>query len=436
MAIPGEPSGLMDGKAHQSANSEDYTINCDLVDEEIHFSRDPISRSFDLLNSSNNKTVKDNVNSANNPSQRQQSFDSIGYQTLSPYHNSTESGWQSLDSNHLNNNNGAFTDQAKSYRLLHNIGSKLRRGSNYLVAPKLVGQYLLGITIQSWAEFFNTSRLMKAPANKQHLTRRVLDNLSYFQGNYLCVSLVLVVYCILTSPLLLLALATYAVSMYLITVRSALGKQTCVLGYRFNLQQQYSFITMLSLPLLWVAGAQTALFWVIGASFFVVGLHALLYANESHQIAYANGNQQTDSSVLPPMTYLYSTNNALHPANNVTGPYRNLAVTNNLEQCHLSTDKPTGINSDRTTKGISYYNHQRQSITHCYLPLEQPPSSTSRGTSASNYLYQWIPFAGRGSNYSSSINNGQFDDASGEARKPEVKIISQDYAGLGRVYEV
>lgn len=434
-----EPAGLMDGKLRAETSSiEDYSV-CDLADEEVHFSRDPISRSFALMNSATQLAASSTGNSTlstSSTANKSQSYDSVGYQTL-PYYSSTDSNWQSIGSGvgggastHTANNNGSSSmsnDQARSYRLLHNIGSKLRRGSNYLIAPKLVGQYLLGITIQSWALFFNTSRLMKAPANKQLLTKRVLSNLNYFQGNYLCVSLILVIYCILTSPLLLLALLGYAVALYSVTVRSALGKPTCLLGYRFNLQQQYSFITMVSLPLLWVAGAPTALFWVIGASFFVVGLHALLYAIETMDFE-GGPNQLVASSInsdatnLPPMNYLYSSSAAS-------------ATVTSRQQLH-NIDRRSSSSGHSLRGGqasIAYYNHHPQPVRQSYLPLEQPAVS-ALADRRSSYFYQWIPFTGKASTSSSAVVPSLDSDSFN--RKSEVKIISQDYAGLGRVYEV
>lgn len=439
-----EPSGLMDGKlAADLSPLEDYSV-CDLADEEVHFSREPISRSFALMShppqiSVTGISTASSSSSAAASGSRTQTYESIGYQTL-PYYSSTDSNWQSTGSSSgggtgsgINASNGQSmtNDQARSYRLLHNIGSKLRRGSNYLIAPKLVGQYLLGITIQNWAVFFNTSRLMKAPANKQLLTRRVLSNLSYFQGNYLCVSLILVIYCILTSPLLLLALLGYTAALYLVTVRSALGKPTYVLGYRFNLQQQYSFITMISLPLLWVAGAPTALFWVIGASFFVVGLHALLYAIETLDLADGSNHQVGSSiapdhaSTLPPMNYLYSSSG-------------NLTTITARQQYHnIDQHSSYAGNPSRANQATAYYNHNPHSAKHSYLPLEQP-SASATSSRRSSYFYDWIPFTGRATTSSrkSSSLSGVVLESDESKRKPEVKIISQDYAGLGRIYEV
>ena len=316
---------------------------CDVSDEEVHFSRGALAGSYPFTQ----LTIEEqNYN-------RQLKFN---FADLSQRSNEASSN-----------------EQAKSSRLLNAIGSKLKRSSNYLAAPRLVGQYLLGITIQSWPEFLNTSRMMRAPTTRHQLTRRILTNLSHFQGNYLCVSLILVVYCILTSPLLLIAIIAYVLALYVITARSATGKHLRIAGYRPNLHQQYSFTTLISLPLLWVAGAPSAVFWVIGASFVVVGLHAAMYSGEEEPTLQLVEHQ----------------------------PY------GRLNYAQVAPVHPQYL----------------ASLQHPAAPAQpSPPTTYSRAIS------QWITFG--------SSKQSSDEQASGCSKTHEVKIISHDYAGLGRVYEV
>ncbi|CAG7835971.1 unnamed protein product [Allacma fusca] len=58
--------------------------------------------------------------------------------------------------------------------------------------------------IRPWSVFCATGRF-KAPASAQRLPRRVVKNVEYFQSNYLLVFGGLFLYCLITSPLLLLA---------------------------------------------------------------------------------------------------------------------------------------------------------------------------------------------------------------------------------------
>ena len=48
-------------------------------------------------------------------------------------------------------------------------------------------------------------------------------------------------------------------------------------GKEVTLAQQYGVVAICSIPMFLLAGAGSAVFWVIGASFFVIGLHATFY---------------------------------------------------------------------------------------------------------------------------------------------------------------
>ncbi|GAB0096868.1 PRA1 family protein [Sergentomyia squamirostris] len=127
--------------------------------------------------------------------------------------------------------------------------------------------------IRPWAEFLNMSNF-KTVANIQRLSGRLVRNLAYFQSNYLFVFLGLVFYCLLTSPLILIVLggvfyACYKVKQY--------NSKITLLGREFNAGQQCILINCAAIPILYLAGAGAAMFWVLGASFFVISLHAIFY---------------------------------------------------------------------------------------------------------------------------------------------------------------
>ena len=48
-------------------------------------------------------------------------------------------------------------------------------------------------------------------------------------------------------------------------------------GREISLAQQYGVVAVCSIPMFLLAGASGAVFWVIGASFFVIALHATFY---------------------------------------------------------------------------------------------------------------------------------------------------------------
>lgn len=407
-----EPSGFMDiektaskdktrSEKQKQNDKQQYFSLYDTADEEVHFSLDMLSSRNDLAKH-----------------QQYPGFSQLG--SLEQPISASYFADVNLNYNHLLPEpklvNIGASERVKSSRLLNSIGSKLRRGSNYLVAPKLVGQYLLGITIQSWSEFFNTSHMIKAPSTTQQLTRRLLNNLSYFQGNYMCVSLVLVIYCILTSPLLLLAILAYLVALYMVTARSATGRHMKILNYKPNIQQQYSFITLISIPLLWVAGAPSAVFWVIGASFVVVGLHASMYSNIS------NLQQLNDSS-----SEFNEQQQVVYSSLSNTAQYYNHYPQQQQLHHYLSVPKARISQQQQTVKETnSYYTNI---ISHWI------GSGTTNRNSSINQSAPVI--AATTATPSSSLSNNLAQvNSSLPPTVAEVKIISQDFAGLGRVYEI
>lgn len=133
--------------------------------------------------------------------------------------------------------------------------------------------------LQSWGSFIDTSKML-LPISIQQWSKRLVQNFKHFQSNYLFVFLILCIYCILTSPLLLLVLVFIAGAGYVLTLRNA-ESPLKFFGKKLNLGQQYLALAILSLPLLYLVGAGGAVFWVIGASLFVITLHASVYAIES-----------------------------------------------------------------------------------------------------------------------------------------------------------
>ena len=135
--------------------------------------------------------------------------------------------------------------------------------------------------MRSWGMFIDTNKMLFPTAINQW-SRRLVRNLQFFQSNYLCVFLILMVYCILSSPLLLLALSASIGAGYIITLKNA-ERPIKILGRRLTLGQQYLGIAICSLPLFYLVGAGAAVFWVMGASLFVIGLHGSIYAIETIQ---------------------------------------------------------------------------------------------------------------------------------------------------------
>ncbi|XP_788641.3 prenylated Rab acceptor protein 1 [Strongylocentrotus purpuratus] len=130
-------------------------------------------------------------------------------------------------------------------------------------------------TVQPWSTFVSTSRFTK-PTSVAVAGTRVVKNIEHFQSNYLFVFIILAIYCIMTSPMLIIFLGALFGAFYWINVKNQ-SRKLKIGSYELTLIQQYGAVAMLSIPLFFLAGAGSAVFWVLGASFFFVMLHAVFY---------------------------------------------------------------------------------------------------------------------------------------------------------------
>ncbi|KPJ13716.1 Prenylated Rab acceptor protein 1 [Papilio machaon] len=142
-------------------------------------------------------------------------------------------------------------------------------------APALV----LGLlsSRRPWTQFIATENF-KTPASIPRLTRRFYRNIEYFQANYLVVFLGLFAYCLITSPLLLIAMVASFFGYRKLTS----GPNTWKIGnWELTKTQQYAVYAAASMALCWLAGAGAVLFWVLGATVTVVALHASFFDAET-----------------------------------------------------------------------------------------------------------------------------------------------------------
>uniref|UniRef100_A0A336ME42 PRA1 family protein n=1 Tax=Culicoides sonorensis TaxID=179676 RepID=A0A336ME42_CULSO len=128
--------------------------------------------------------------------------------------------------------------------------------------------------LRPWSQFVSTTNF-KTTSNVSRLSNRIVRNVAYFASNYLCVFLGLVVYCLLTSPLILIVLCgsfylSYKIKQGAIPTINFFGKQ-------LNTNQQCLMVNIASVPVLYLFGAGSVLFWVLGASVFLITLHAAFY---------------------------------------------------------------------------------------------------------------------------------------------------------------
>ncbi|XP_067935454.1 prenylated Rab acceptor protein 1-like [Watersipora subatra] len=130
--------------------------------------------------------------------------------------------------------------------------------------------------VRPWSEFLNTARFSK-PTNVAAVGSRAVKNIEHFMSNYLFVFLGLIVFCILTSPILLIVLGLCGGAIYYVGVKSQSQQNVKLFGRELTPSQQYAAIGVSSVPLLWLSGAGGAVFWILGASIFLIGLHAVFY---------------------------------------------------------------------------------------------------------------------------------------------------------------
>merc|ERR1711981_28574 len=129
--------------------------------------------------------------------------------------------------------------------------------------------------IRPLGTFFNTAHF-QVPPSAGRLTKRLYKNIEYFQSNYMLVFLVLVVYCLITSPLLLIVIAAAGGLSYFASTKNN-DRKLAIAGKEVSLAQQYGLIALCSIPFFLWAGAGGIVFWVLGASMFFITAHAAFY---------------------------------------------------------------------------------------------------------------------------------------------------------------
>ncbi|CAG8659906.1 8427_t:CDS:2, partial [Ambispora gerdemannii] len=123
-------------------------------------------------------------------------------------------------------------------------------------------------------EFLDRNRLSK-PNGVGEITQRLSYNLTYFQSNYILVVLGLLIYCLITNFWLLFTIIFLIVGLNFI--RKLPPDQPYVFQqYVITQKQLYTWLFGISIPLLWISSAGSAIFWIIGASATLVLGHASL----------------------------------------------------------------------------------------------------------------------------------------------------------------
>lgn len=132
--------------------------------------------------------------------------------------------------------------------------------------------------IRPWSNFVDQRRFTR-PMNFGDLCKRVTRNVEHFQSNYVFIFLGLILYCIITSPMLLIALTVLFGACYIIYLKTLQSKMV-LFGRELTTANQYGIAGAVSFPFFWLAGAGAAVFWVLGATLVVIGSHASFHEVE------------------------------------------------------------------------------------------------------------------------------------------------------------
>lgn len=81
--------------------------------------------------------------------------------------------------------------------------------------------------------------------------------------------------------MLLFAIAGTFYFGYKLSKRHANQQTLKIFGKELSLAQQYGILVLCAMPVYYLVGAGAAMFWVLGASFFLITLHASFYNIEA-----------------------------------------------------------------------------------------------------------------------------------------------------------
>merc|ERR1712032_727221 len=156
-------------------------------------------------------------------------------------------------------------------------------GMSLSVAQPLVREWLAKrrANLRPVGTFFNTANF-QVPPSAGRLSKRLVKNVDYFQSNYVLVFLILVLYCLISSPLLIV-IAGAGGAAYFASIKNETRK-IAIAGHEVTLAQQYAAIATASIPFFLLAGAGGIVFWVLGASLFFITAHAAFYNYDALEV--------------------------------------------------------------------------------------------------------------------------------------------------------
>eukprot|EP00124_Ichthyophonus_hoferi_P001298 Ihof_evm14s63 gene=Ihof_evmTU14s63 len=116
-------------------------------------------------------------------------------------------------------------------------------------------------TLKPWSEFGNSKAFSK-PEGIQQLMGRITQNIRYFSPNYSLIFIGLIVYCLISSPMLLFAVAFVALGAAGI-IHMKDKPPVNIGGRSLGTNEQGMVLACISLPLFFFASAGTVVFWLL-----------------------------------------------------------------------------------------------------------------------------------------------------------------------------
>ncbi|WVQ75727.1 hypothetical protein IAR50_005357 [Cryptococcus sp. DSM 104548] len=128
-------------------------------------------------------------------------------------------------------------------------------------------------TLKSPQEFFDHRQLSR-PQDFNEATSRLTYNTRHFSGNYLIVIAILIVYALLTNPLLLIAIAFFAGGFT--AINKFVPEPLQVGDHLITQKSLYTALFVIGIPILYIASPVSTFFWLVGSSAILILGHAVL----------------------------------------------------------------------------------------------------------------------------------------------------------------
>lgn len=132
--------------------------------------------------------------------------------------------------------------------------------------------------VQPWGDFVDV-RKFATPKALAPAGRRVLKNIDRFHSNYVFVVVCVIAFAILTSPLLLVAVAISLGASYAVLLKNQ-DKKIAIMGHELTRTQQFAGVGVVTVILFWLLGAGSVVFWIIGLSLVLVLGHATALSSD------------------------------------------------------------------------------------------------------------------------------------------------------------